>query len=224
MSIAPEFKNFVENNDLIQIRSYLANYLVVDQTFATYEEAFKYASERLPVVQKHDGSILESECANWNKEYLNSQLVAVVSNFSEERIEHIKQVIKNVLSKPGQGVTSNISVTQEKKVSRTGRTVVQEREVANKRRTPQSNASTTSQQRSRSGNSHSSRTGRRMINESECESDKKTESDINYSTAMIVGGAVVTTIGIAAAKPVVIGTGVALLGAGVVTKVSGTKK
>ena len=41
---------------------------------------------------------------------------------------------------------------------------------------------------------------------------------------MIVGGAVVAVIGVAAVKPVVIGAGVAIAGAGVATKANNRKK
>ena len=231
MSISPEFMNFVGNEELIQIRSYLANYMIVDQSFETYEEAFKYASERVSILQEHDGSILEQDCEKWNKEYLNEQLVAVVSNFSAERLEHIKNVINVVLDSPAKDKSVAIrSIDQDKKTSRTGRTVVEERELSVKQPAKQQVTakkpvvqkpisqkpiSTTHLKERSDGNTSTNRTGRRTISEVEKKSDSvvenSSESSKDYGTAMIVGGTVVTTIGIVTVKPVVIGTGVAII-------------
>ena len=96
MSVSPELKKFVDDGDLVQIRCYLANYLVVDRTFALFDESLAYASAHLPVIQEHDGSTLEQDKTLWDREYLNKQIVAAFSNFSKERISHIKEVISFV--------------------------------------------------------------------------------------------------------------------------------
>lgn len=229
MSIAPEFKDFVDKGELIQIRSYLSNYLIVDQTFTTFEEAFSYANSRLPILQEYDNASLELNPANWNKEYLNEQLVAVVSNFSMVRLNHIKDIIRVVFRKTeSENKLIRESVNRDKKSSRTGKTVIVEREVPNKpsQITPKAGSSHHRVQSIEISGSQN-RTGRRTISETEKKSnsdDEKKETGIDLGSAMIVGGAVVTTIGIVTVKPIVIGTGVVIAGAGVVIKVNDRKK
>ena len=52
MSISPEFKEFVDKGQLVQIRSYLANYLIVDQTFETFNEVKCYTNVVTGVANK----------------------------------------------------------------------------------------------------------------------------------------------------------------------------
>lgn len=229
MSIAPEFKEFVDKGELIQIRSYLSNYLIVDQTFATFEEAFSYANSRLPVLQEHDNAPLELESSNWNKEYLNEQLVAVVSNFSMIRLNHIKDIIRVVLSKkaPVEALVSE-PANQDRKPSRTGKTVIGEREVPNKAsQTSPKESATHHRVQSTGSSSGQNRTGRRTVSETEKKSSSdegKTEIGIDLGSAIIVGGAVVATVGIATVKPVVIGAGIAIVGVGIATKANNKRK
>lgn len=229
MSIAPEFKEFIDKGELIQIRSYLANYLIVDQTFKTFNEAFDYANSRLSILQEHDNAPLEPDPAKWDKKYLNKQLVAVVSNFSKTRLDHIKAIIREVLSetnadnKPVREV-----VTHEKKNSRTGKTVIAEREVPSRlSHTPSMEGTPHHRVQSTGNSSNQNRTGRRTVSEIEKKAnsdDGKTKAEIDLGSSMIVGGAVVTTIGIAAVKPVVIGAGVVIVGVGIASKANNRKK
>lgn len=229
MSIAPEFKEFVDKDQLVQIRSYLANYLIVDQTFETFNEAFDYANSHLSVFQEHDNAPLELDSSKWDENYLNKQLVAVVSNFSKTRLDHIKAIIQEVLSetKADNKAVREI-VTHEKKNSRTGKTIIAEKEVPNRSSHMPFKEGTPHRRVQSTGNSsNQNRTGRRTVSaiEKKASSDEgKKESGIDLGSAMIVGGAVVTVIGVATVKPVVIGAGVAIAGAGVASKANNRKK
>lgn len=229
MSISPEFKEFVDAGALIQIRSYLANYLIVDQTFETFSEAFDYANSHLSVLQEHDNAPLELDSSKWDEDYLNKQLVAVVSNFSKTRLDHIKTIIREVLSETNaDDKVVGESVTYEKKKSYTGKTVIEEKEIPNGSSHMPSKKTTPYRRVQSTGNSSNpNRTGRRTMSEIEKKTnsdDEKTEAGIDLGSAMIVGGAVVAVIGVAAVKPVVIGAGVAIAGAGVATKANNRKK
>lgn len=229
MSISPEFKEFVDAGALIQIRSYLANYLIVDQTFKTFNEAFDYANSHLSVLQEHDNAPLELDSSKWDENYLNEQLVAVVSNFSKTRLDHIKTIIQEVLSETkADDKTVGESVTYEKKKSYIGKTVIEEKEIPNgSSHMPSKKTAPYRRVQSTGNSSNPNCTGRRTVSELEKKTnsdDGKTETGIDLGSAMIVGGAVVAVIGVAAVKPVVIGAGVAISGAGVATKANNRKK
>ena len=42
----------------------------------------------------HDGSEINVDKSAWDDDYMNKQMVQVVGNFSHERIEHLKEVIR----------------------------------------------------------------------------------------------------------------------------------
>lgn len=159
----------------------------------------------------------------------HKQLVAVVSNFSKTRLDHIKTIIREVLSETN--ADDNVvgeSVTYEKKKSCTGKTVIEEKEIPNgSSHMPSKKTAPYRRVQSTGNSSNPNRTGRRTVSELEKKTnsdDGKTEAGIDLGSAMIVGGAVVAVIGVAAVKPVVIGAGVAIAGAGVATKANNRKK
>ena len=171
MSVSPELKKFVDNGDLVQIRCYLANYLVVDRTFALFDESLAYASAHLPVIQEHDGSALEQNKALWDRDYLNKQMVAAFSNFSKERIAHIKEVVSFVADKsdPLRPTGSRLEFRQTG-ASKTGRTVVGEEEVSVTRSISAEKGVSSCERGLSAASVSSDRTGRRVIEETEAES------------------------------------------------------
>lgn len=179
MSLAPEFVQFVKDGDLIQARSYLANYLVVDKTFALFDEAYAFASKQLPILQEHDGTALEADETLWDEDYLNHQLVAVVSNFSKERIEHLKNVVVAVLGKEVSITETHpgTSRSNDDSTSRTGRTVISEHEIINHdRSTSEATRVRSSAAESRSSAFGMSHTGRRVVSETEIPNESKTSA------------------------------------------------
>lgn len=238
MSVTPELKKFVDDGDLVQIRCYLANYLIVDRTFALFDEGLAYASARLPVIQEHDGSTLEQDKSLWNMDYLNKQIVASFFNFSKERMDHIKEVVEYVVGKEEPAITTSSSSTPETSIGKskgygestglTGSHIIEEKEVNKQKVTPPHTEPAMKQSRP----SDAGTTGRRVISETEKKKDQANEDStpparaggVDVGTAMIVVGAALATVGVAVVKPIVIGAGVAVAGAGVVAKIADTKK
>lgn len=227
--ISREFLENIESGDLITVRSALLDDLIIDRTFKTFDEDFKAANERLELLVPFDGEPLETDSEKWDKEYLNQQKVALMVNFSEKRIDHLKAVIAKVMP-PNLSRNSNTKASHQKlSDSRTGRTVRTERVIVREteknkvepRTTPKS-TSTRSNTTPRFG-SGSGRTGRRVISETASDrdesSEKKAETDV-VGTALIIGGVATTAVGIATAEPIVVGVGVVVAGAGVCIKVS----
>lgn len=238
MSVSMEFKNVVENGSITAVRSYLANYLVGEDDFQLFDEALTYAKSKISVLQEHDGQEFSADKTSWSSEYLSELLVAVVSNFSQQRIDHIKEVVLETIIKPKKSTSPTIPETKPHvSGQRTGRTVVSEKVVSQVRpNVNQSKPQTTTRpvvQASKpavktniSGNTNS-KTGRRTISESEKPSGNSSESKghgSEYGTALMVGGAAVTVIGVATVKPVVIGAGVAMVGTGAAIRANSKHK
>ena len=120
MSVSKEFMDIVAQGDKNAVRTSLANYMILDRSYKLFDESFSYAQSKMDIIERHDGQELTQDRKKWTEEYLNEQLVAVVINFSKERIAHIKQVIPVALKTSGQAADNkpspNISTP-----SRTGR-------------------------------------------------------------------------------------------------------
>ena len=90
--ISEEFKRNVESGDVVTVRSALVDYLIIDRTFKMFDEALTYASQRLDLIQPFDSDALVFDSTQWDETYLNEQKVALMVNFSTERINHIKEL------------------------------------------------------------------------------------------------------------------------------------
>lgn len=228
MSVSSEFKSVVEQGDLIAARSYLTNYLIGEDDYSLFDEALAYASERLPVIQEDDGSDIEENKSLWTKDYLNGLLVKVVSNFSEKRINHIKEVASTVLQRHSDATSTLSSASHGSTSPKTGRTVIAETELhgAEKSATPKQPA--TSQRTS-------GKTGRQVVSETATPSgdssqgkstfrntSKRTEDIVG--TTLMIGGAAVAVVGIAVTEPLVIGAGALIAGTGAVITVNNKRK
>ncbi|MCM1022641.1 MAG: hypothetical protein NC395_01115 [Prevotella sp.] len=198
--ISPEFKRTVESGDSVGVRSVLLDYLIIDRTFKKFDEALEYANERLDVIQPHDdtnvGYPIDNDCEKWDERYLDLQSAELMFNFSQDRIDHIKKVIQKVLP-------PNAETPQNKSANR-----------------PKMNNS------AHGGEQGSpSRTGRRVISETEIPSNKETETVKkpmmqNAGTVAVAGGILIAAAGAVAAEPVIVGTGIVLAGVGVGIKIA----
>lgn len=227
MSVSKEFMDIVAQGDKNAVRTSLANYMILDRSYKLFDESFSYAQSKMDIIERHDGQELTQDRKKWTEEYLNEQLVAVVINFSKERIAHIKQVIPVALKTSGQAADNrpspNISTP-----SRTGRKRT-EQEIHTAQKTQSVCTTHTSETRKQPKRStiSSGRTGRTTISEKEtsiCDEDSHSSSSgFDYGTALIVGGAAVAVVGLAVSEPVVIGAGIVIAGSGCVVKVSKKK-
>lgn len=179
MSVSPELKKYVEDGDLIQTRYYIANYLIVDKTFALFDEALAYAQDKLPIIQEYDGQTFEQNHALWNRDYLSEQIVALYSNFSKERIEHIKEVVR-VVAEEKPATTNAIASRKQPDgnihiTPRTGKRIISEVEIPTPKKTAPIKR-TVPQKETISTNATTSRTGRRTLSETEVDARAKTDA------------------------------------------------
>lgn len=110
MAISDEFKEAVTEGKTTRARIMLKDALLLDTSCARFDEMFAYAKKQMPdLLDEHDGEIFKDRSA-WNEDYLNEEMVAVVSNFSQERIDLLRSMVQKLYAKaPGKTQTCSQS-------------------------------------------------------------------------------------------------------------------
>lgn len=230
--VSREFADNVQKGNVDTVRSALLDYLTVDKSFKTFDEALVYASQSMSVVQKYDDDPFEVDKEKWDKRYLNQQKAALLMNFATERISHLKEVI-SFLNAPEASASYHAEIPVQKVATsangerHTGRTKDSETEIVHTH-SPTSHRSADSQQEHSADKTSSGKTGKRTISETELPSsestDGKSQSGFPFGTVMIAGGAAVAVAGAIAAKPILIGAGVVIAGTGCVVNATNKRK
>ena len=97
--VSPEFYSAVKTGNLLRVRIMLKDSLIVDPTFAQFNEMLAYARVEIPeLLEPYDKGTLEDNSDKWDKDLMNMELVEIVNNFSQTRIDHLKRVISVVLA------------------------------------------------------------------------------------------------------------------------------
>lgn len=95
MALTNEFIEAVESGKKVRVRIMLKDIMLVDPTMRTFDEMIKYAASKMnDVYDEHDGEQLKYDTMEWNESYLSYQMVTVVNNFSKERIELLRSMVK----------------------------------------------------------------------------------------------------------------------------------
>ena len=97
--VSPEFNSAIKTGNLLRVRIMLKDSLIVDPTFVQFNEMLAYARTELPeLLEPYDNGTLENDSGKWDKDLMNMELVEIVNNFSQTRIDHLKKVISIVLA------------------------------------------------------------------------------------------------------------------------------
>lgn len=97
--VSPEFNSAVKTGNLLRVRIMLKDSLIVDPTFAQFNEMLAYARTELPeLLEPFDNGALEDDRSKWDRDLMNMELVEIVNNFSQTRIDHLKRIISIVLA------------------------------------------------------------------------------------------------------------------------------
>lgn len=92
MSFDTKFKEAVGQKDTLQVRIMLKNCLLLASE-KDFNEMLSYAQRELPtLVDVHDGEEPKPR-KEWNRAYLDQQMVRLVSNFSRERIHLLQEMV-----------------------------------------------------------------------------------------------------------------------------------
>lgn len=97
MAITKEFIEAVESGKLLRVRIMLKDILLVDPTATKFEEMESYANSKMgDLYDEHNDEKLNYDVTCWDEGYLNEQMVNVVNNFSKERIELLKGMVRHI--------------------------------------------------------------------------------------------------------------------------------
>lgn len=96
MAITNAFRNAVASGDVRSIRIMMKDSLLVDPTFTEFNEMEQYVRTLDGLYDTHDGRMLEENPSVWNNDYMNKLMVQVVGNFSHERINRLKDIVRHL--------------------------------------------------------------------------------------------------------------------------------
>lgn len=98
MPLTNAFHRAVESNNVLRIRIMMKDSLLVDPSFKEFNEMKKAAAGVKGLWDEHDGGKeFITDKSKWNNDYMNEVMVKVVSNFSHERINHLKEVVRYLI-------------------------------------------------------------------------------------------------------------------------------
>ena len=114
--ISQEFKAAIRSKNYLRARIMLKNSLLIDPTFVQFCEMLKYAKKELPdIVVPYDKAPLENDTSKWNQDLMNLELVQLVDNFSNERIDHLKNIIKTTMKEKITKISANTKAKNRQK-------------------------------------------------------------------------------------------------------------
>ncbi|MDR1320698.1 MAG: hypothetical protein LBK56_04640 [Gracilibacteraceae bacterium] len=93
MAVTNAFRNAVSAGNVMGIHIMMKDSLLVDPTFAEFDEMSRLAAVS-GLYDQHDGRELKSDKSEWNDDYMDKLMVQVVGNFSPERLDHLKEVVR----------------------------------------------------------------------------------------------------------------------------------
>ena len=94
MALTKSFYEAVETGNVRRIRIMMKDSLLVDPTFKELNEMESAAAGVSGLYDEHDGESFVLDKAEWNDDYMNKQKVQLIYNFSHERLNHLKDVVR----------------------------------------------------------------------------------------------------------------------------------
>lgn len=94
MALTNAFYEAVKSGNVRRVRIMMQDSLLVDPTFTEFNAMEKAAASMAGLYDEHDGKEFVEDRTLWNDDYMDKVMVKVLSNFSHERIEHLKEVVR----------------------------------------------------------------------------------------------------------------------------------
>lgn len=94
MAVTKFFTEAVASGDVIGVRIMMKDSLLVDLTFRDFNEMLRLAGNMPGLYDKHDDRAFVLDKNIWDDAYMNQLMTQVVGNFSHDRLEHLKQVVR----------------------------------------------------------------------------------------------------------------------------------
>ncbi len=96
MALTNAFNEAVSSGNVRRVRIMMKNSLLTDPTFSEFTEMNNAARGLSGLYDAHDGRELNCDKGAWNDSYMNKLMVQVVDNFSHERVDHLKDVVRQL--------------------------------------------------------------------------------------------------------------------------------
>lgn len=114
MALTNEFIDAVANNKITRVRIMLKDIMLVDPSMRSFNEMLSYAEDNMEnLYDEHDGENLNSDSASWTEDYMNQQMVTVVTNFSRERVNTLKRIVEFLYEKKVEEAKESVSRTTD---------------------------------------------------------------------------------------------------------------
>ena len=94
MALTNAFFEAVKSSNIRRVRIMMQDSLLVDPTFDEFYEMEKASSSIECLYDEHDGKEFIEDRSQWDDDYMDKVMVKVLSNFSHERIDHLKEVVR----------------------------------------------------------------------------------------------------------------------------------
>lgn len=111
MALTNSFYEAVKEENVRRVRIMMKDSLLVDPTFTDFNNMDKTARTMSGLYDEHDGRELISDESQWNDDYMDKLMVQVVNNFSHERIDHLKDVVRKLRPVTKAAQTSRASIS-----------------------------------------------------------------------------------------------------------------
>ena len=96
MALTSDFKDAVQSGKVTRVRIMLKDSLLLSSGGEDFMQMLDYAKDQMPaLMDEHDGESFRNP-DDWNEEYINEQMVAVVNNFSKERVDLLVRMAKKL--------------------------------------------------------------------------------------------------------------------------------
>lgn len=129
MALTNEFIDAVANNKKTRIRIMLKDIMLVDPSMKSFNEMLSYAESNMEnLYDEHDGEKLNNNSDAWTEDYMNQQMVSVVTNFSRERVNALKKIVEflygNKVEEAKETISKTVSASSSSKDGLTGQQIV----------------------------------------------------------------------------------------------------
>lgn len=100
MSLTSAFYEAMQSGNVVRVRIMMKNSLLSDPSFAEFAEMERAAASMAGLYDQYDGGELISDKSQWTNSYMDKLMVKLISNFSPERINHLKEVVRYLVPVP----------------------------------------------------------------------------------------------------------------------------
>lgn len=96
MALTNAFHEAVASGNVRRVRIMMKDSLLVDPSFREFDTMDRAAHSLSGLYDVHDNRDFQTDESQWTDEYMDKLMVQVVNNFSHERIEHLKAVVRKL--------------------------------------------------------------------------------------------------------------------------------